>query len=61
MVAVAMADEERLRLQLIAERIELVESWTSGLSEADFLSDLKLRDAVAMSLLVIGETARREQ
>ena len=54
-----MPEEERLRLQAIAERIDLVDGWTRGLSEAEFLSDLKLRDAVAMSLLVIGETARR--
>ena len=54
-----MPEEERLRLQAVAERIDLVEGWTAGLSEAEFLSDLKLRDAVAMSLLVIGETVRR--
>jgi uncharacterized protein with HEPN domain len=54
-----MPEEERLRLQAIAERIELVRNWAEPLDEAAFLADLKLRDAVAMSLLVIGETARR--
>jgi uncharacterized protein with HEPN domain len=54
-----MPEEEWLRLQAIAERIDLVRQWTDSLDEAEFLADLKLRDAVAMSLLVIGETARR--
>jgi uncharacterized protein with HEPN domain len=54
-----MPEEERLRLQAISERIDLVRQWTESLNEAEFLADLKLRDAVAMSLLVIGETARR--
>jgi uncharacterized protein with HEPN domain len=53
------SEEERIRLQAIAERIDLVRGWTEPLDEAQFLADLKLRDAVAMSLLVIGETARR--
>jgi uncharacterized protein with HEPN domain len=54
-----MSEEERLRLVAIAERISLVQSWLDGMTEADFLADLMARDAVAMSLLVIGETARR--
>jgi uncharacterized protein with HEPN domain len=54
-----MPEEERLRLQAIAERIALVRSWTQTMEEPAFLADLKARDAVAMSLLIIGETARR--
>ena len=54
-----MLEEERLRLLAIAERIALVLSWTAGVDEAEFLADLKSRDAAAMSLLVIGETSRR--
>ncbi len=54
-----MPEEERLRLLAIAERIALVRSWAANQTEADFLADLKERDAAAMSLLVIGETARR--
>ena len=54
-----MPEEERLRLLAIAERIALVRSWTEDVTEAEFLADLKGRDAAAMSLLVIGETARR--
>jgi len=54
-----MPEEERLRLLAIAERIALVRSWVEDVEEAKFLADLKGRDAAAMSLLVIGETARR--
>ena len=54
-----MPEEERLRLQAIAERIELVRSWTEDMAEPEFRADMKARDAVAMSLLIIGETARR--
>jgi uncharacterized protein with HEPN domain len=54
-----MPEEERLRLVLIAERIAMLHGWIDGMSEAQFLADLKVRDAAAMSLLVIGETARR--
>ena len=54
-----MPEEERLRLLSIAERIALVRSWVADMAEAEFLADLKGRDAAAMSLMVIGETARR--
>ena len=54
-----MPEPERLRLQLILDRIDLIRSWTAGLDEATFLSDMMRRDAVALSLLVIGETAAR--
>jgi uncharacterized protein with HEPN domain len=54
-----MPEEERLRLVAIAERISLVSAWVEGMAEEDFRSDLMARDAAAMSLLIIGETARR--
>ena len=54
-----MPEEERLRLKAITERIALVNSWVEAMTEAEFLSDLMVRDAAAMSLLVLGETARR--
>ena len=34
-------------------------SWAEEMDEAEFLADLMARDAFAMSLLLIGETARR--
>jgi uncharacterized protein with HEPN domain len=54
-----MPEEERLRLVAIRDRIALVKSWVSGMNGSAFISHLMTRDAVAMSLLVIGETARR--
>ncbi len=54
-----MPEPERLRLQLILDRIDLIRSWTTGVDEATFLADMMRRDAVALSLLVIGETAAR--
>lgn len=54
-----MPEEERLRLQTIRDRIALIQSWVSSMDEQAFLSHLMARDAVALSLLVIGETARR--
>lgn len=47
-------EEERIQLQAIAERIDLVRGWTDPLDEAAFLADLKLRDAVAMGLSTGG-------
>ncbi len=54
-----MPEEERLRLETIAERIALVTAWVEAMTEAEFVSDLMVRDAAAMSLLIVGETARR--
>lgn len=54
-----MPEEERLRLIAIRDRIALVKSWVAGMNESAFVSHLMARDAVALSLLVIGETARR--
>ena len=54
-----MPDEDRLRLEAILERIALVRSWVVAKTEPAFVADLMARDAVALSLLVIGETARR--
>lgn len=54
-----MPEEERLRLVAIRDRISLVKSWVAGMNESAFVSHLMARDAVALSLLVIGESARR--
>ncbi|MEO7026137.1 MAG: HepT-like ribonuclease domain-containing protein [Caulobacteraceae bacterium] len=54
-----MPEEERLRLRAIGDRVSLVRGWAEEMDEAAFLVDPLTRDAVAMSLLVIGETARR--
>lgn len=54
-----MPEPERLRLQLILDRVDLIRSWTAHIDEATFLADVMRRDAVALSLLVIGETAVR--
>lgn len=54
-----MPEEERLRLVAIRERIVLVKSWVGDMNESAFVSHLMARDAVALSLLVIGEGARR--
>jgi uncharacterized protein with HEPN domain len=54
-----MPEPERLRLQLILDRVDLIRSWTANISEDEFLGDMMRRDAVALSLLVIGETAAR--
>ncbi|MGH6993129.1 MAG: HepT-like ribonuclease domain-containing protein [Caulobacteraceae bacterium] len=54
-----MSEEERLRLKLILERLDQISAWTADLDEGRFLSDPMVRDAVAMSLLVVGETAQR--
>ncbi|MGH6987417.1 MAG: HepT-like ribonuclease domain-containing protein [Caulobacteraceae bacterium] len=54
-----MSEEERLRLKLILERLNQISAWTANLDQNQFLADSMVRDAVAMSLLVVGETARR--
>jgi uncharacterized protein with HEPN domain len=36
-----------------------IQSYTSGMSEADFVASLVVYDAVAMNLIVIGEAVRR--
>jgi uncharacterized protein with HEPN domain len=47
-----MPEEEHLRLQAIAERIRLLRSWTEGLTEAEFVADVMLRDACAAFSMV---------
>ena len=54
-----MPEEERLRIEAIADRVRLLQSWTEGLTEGEFMANVMLRDACALSLMVIGETARR--
>lgn len=36
-----------------------IQSYTDGMSEADFVASLVVYDAVAMNLIVIGEAVRR--
>jgi uncharacterized protein with HEPN domain len=54
-----MPEEERLRIEAISDRVRLLQSWTEGLTEGEFMANAMLRDACALSLMVIGETARR--
>jgi uncharacterized protein with HEPN domain len=54
-----MLEEDRLRLGEIVARCDFILGWTEESDEAGFVLDIMRRDAVAMSLLVIGETARR--
>ncbi|MFZ4071075.1 MAG: DUF86 domain-containing protein [Caulobacterales bacterium] len=54
-----MLEEDRLRLTEIAARCALIEGWVEESEESAFQTDQMRRDAIAMSLLVIGETARR--
>jgi uncharacterized protein with HEPN domain len=41
----------------IIEAIEKIESYTEGYSYAEFLKDMKTRDAVVRNLEIIGEAA----
>lgn len=54
-----MLEADRLRLADMAQRIDLILGWASGLSEAGFMADLRTRDATALNIQLIGETARR--
>lgn len=54
-----ISDEDRLRLETIRERLDLIRAWTRELDHDTFVSNQLVRDAVAFSLLVIGETSRR--
>jgi uncharacterized protein with HEPN domain len=54
-----MLEADRLRLADIRERIDLVLGWARGLDEAGFMGDLRTRDATALNIQLIGETARR--
>jgi len=54
-----MLEEDRLRLEDLAERIAEIRLWTTDLDETSFLADAKTTAAATMNLMVIGETARR--
>ena len=54
-----MLEADRLRLTDMAQRIDLIGSWVDGLDESAFMADLRTRDAVALNIQLIGETARR--
>ncbi len=43
----------------LLEAIEKIEAFVDGVDQAGFLADIMRRDAVAMNLLVIGESAAR--
>jgi len=54
-----MDEADRIRVADMAMRVDLIVSWVAGASEAEFLIDLKTRDAVALNIQLLGETARR--
>jgi uncharacterized protein with HEPN domain len=54
-----LSEEDRARVDDMLARADLILGWVAGFAEVDFASDLKTRDAVALNLQVIGETARR--
>lgn len=43
----------------IVESIELIESYTGGMSLAEFLNNSAIRDAVVRRVEIIGESAKR--
>jgi uncharacterized protein with HEPN domain len=55
----SMLEADRLRLADIGQRIDLILSWVGDLDEAAFMADLRTRDAAALNIQLIGETARR--
>ena len=49
----------RVRVDDILDAIAKIESYTQGLSEADFVEDERTIDAVVRNLEIIGEAANR--
>lgn len=49
----------RTHLAQLLQSIEQIEAYVAGVDQAGFLADRMRRDAVAMNLLVIGESAAR--
>ncbi len=47
-----------LDLELMIDAADRARSFVDGLTEQDFLADYKTQDAVAMCLVVIGESAK---
>ncbi len=54
-----MLEADRLRLADIVQRIDLILGWVGGLDETSFMADMRTRDATALNIQLIGETARR--
>jgi len=54
-----MHEADRIRLEDIRTRIERIQEWVAGICAAEFEVNIQLRDAVALNIQVIGETARR--
>ncbi len=46
-------------LEDILQSLRLIREYTAGVSENEFLTDLKLQDAVIRRLLIIGEASAR--
>jgi uncharacterized protein with HEPN domain len=53
-----MPDRDAARLLEIATSVDYIDSFVTGLDEATFLADSRTSAAVAMYLIVIGESAR---
>lgn len=53
-----MPDRDAARLLEIATAVDYIESFVAGLDEAAFINDSRTSAAVAMYLIVIGESAR---
>ncbi|MEO5888440.1 MAG: DUF86 domain-containing protein [Anaerolineales bacterium] len=53
-----MKKDDTVYLRHILDAIELVEDYTKGMSENDFLSNSMAHDAVVRQIEIIGEAAR---
>ena len=54
-----MDKDPKILFKRILESIDTISQYTSDISETQFKSDFKTRDAVLMHLIVIGEVANR--
>lgn len=54
-----MLEADRIRLADMAQRIDLILGWIAGIDEAAFMADIRTRDAIALNIQLLGETARR--
>lgn len=54
-----MLEADRIRLADMAQRVDLILSWVGGFDETAFMTDIRTRDAVALNIQLLGETARR--
>ncbi|MFH0860746.1 MAG: DUF86 domain-containing protein [Candidatus Altiarchaeota archaeon] len=53
-----MKRDNRLYLQDILESIKAIDDYTKDLSEGDFKKDMKVQDAVARRIEIIGEAVK---